>query len=226
MELNDLKRTWDNISSGRQLNETQLKGMLEKRTSNLIERIERNIRIGFGLLLIFLVFLALDDLYLSPRLLKDMEVAMKIPSWLLFLNVFSYTLIFTTFIYFVIKYYRVKKSCKLACDLKNTLVKILETLNIYRKLFLLALVSLSITMALGFTAGLYQESLLEFQGQGLSVKDILMSQLILEVFIGLIFIFGVVGGIFLLLRWGFRRLYGNYYHDLFATLKELQEMDE
>lgn len=214
------------MSSAQQLDEVQLKGMLEKRTTNLIDRIERNIRIGFGILLAFVLFLALDDLYLSPRILKSMEVTLEIPSWLLFLNVFSYTLIFITFLYFVIKYYRVKRSCDVNCDLKNSLVKIIDTLKIYQKLFLLALISLTITMALGFVTGLYQETVLELQGQNLSAKDILLNQLLLEVVIGILFIGGVVGGIFLLLRWGFRRLYGNYYLHLKATLKELQEMDE
>jgi len=226
MELVDLKNTWNKLSSGRELDEGQLKTMLSKRTKNLIERIERNIRIGFVVLFILFLFFALDDLFITPKMLAEFNQNFTIPGWLLFLNVFSYTLIFTTFIFFVIKYYRVKKSCDMICNLKDTLKKMIATLNIYQRLFYLALVSITFTMALGFITGLYQESILELEQQGMSVSEIILNQLLLEIGIGLAFIIIVVGGIFLFLRWGFRKLYGNYYYKLKRTLKELEEIEE
>ena len=154
------------------------------------------------------------------------EINLTVPKWLLFLGVFSNTLIFTTFIYFVIKYYLVKRSCDVACDLKDTLRKIIDTLNLYQRLFYLALISLTLTMALGFITGLYQESVSELEKQGIPFSEIQFDQLFLEIIIGLVFLVVAVGGIFIFLRWGFRRLYGNYYHKLKQTLKELNEIDE
>lgn len=224
MELTELKKTWDKLSSSRVLNEDQLKAMLGKRTKNLFERIERNIKIGFVVLFVLILVIALDDFIISPMMVENINLT--IPNWLLFLGVFSNTLIFTTFIYFVIKYYRVKRSCDVVCDLKDTLIKIIDTLNIYQRLFYLALISLTFTMALGFIAGLYQESIFELEQQGMSFSEIILHQLLLEIAIGFVFIIIVVGGIFLFLRWGFRRLYGNYYLKLKRTLKELEEIEE
>ncbi len=223
MELTDLKKTWDKLSSNRELDEKQLKAMLGRRTKNLIERIERNIKIGFIVLFVLVFVVALDDFLITPMIMEEMH---PIPKWVFFLNVFSYTLIFTTFIYFVIKYYRVKRSCDISCELKDTLKKIIETLNLYQKLFYLALISLTITLVLGFIAGLYQGSFAKLESQGISFSEIQINQLFLEIGIGLAFIVFVVGGIFIFLRWGFRKLYGNYYHKLKRTLRELEEIDD
>ncbi len=224
MELTDLKKTWNKLLSNRELGEDQLKAMLGKRTKNLIERIERNIKIGFIILFALILIIALDEFIISPMMLE--EINLTVPKWLLFLGVFSNTLIFTTFIYFVIKYYLVKRSCDVACDLKDTLRKIIDTLNLYQRLFYLALISLTLTMALGFITGLYQESVSELEKQGIPFSEIQFDQLFLEIIIGLVFLVVTVGGIFIFLRWGFRRLYGNYYHKLKQTLKELNEIDE
>src|SRR5210317_1940063 len=121
MELTELKNAWNKLSSGRDLDEGQLKTMLSSRTKNLIERIEQNIKIGFIILFILFLFFAMDDLFITPKMLAGFDQTFIIPGWLLFLNVFSYTLIFTTFIFFVIKYYRVKKRCDMICNLRDTL---------------------------------------------------------------------------------------------------------
>ena len=224
MELKDLKNTWNKLASNNDLDESQLNAMLRKRTKNVIERIERNIKIGFVVLFALILVFAFDDFLISPMMMEDINLS--IPNWLLFLGVFSNTLIFTTFIYFAIKYYRVKRSCDITCNLKDTLRKIIDTLNIYQRLFYLALISLTLTMALGFVTGLYQGSVGEFENQVISFSEIQMGQLILTIVIGLVFLFIIVGGIFISLRWGFRKLYGNYLLKLKLTLKELEEIDE
>ncbi len=224
MELNDLKKTWDKLSANRELDEGQLKAMLGKHTKNLIERIERNIKIGFVILAGLFLVIALDEFIISPIMME--EIKLTVPNWLVFLGVFSNALIFTTFIYFVIKYYLVKRSCDASCDLKDMLRKIMETLNLYQRLFYLALISVTFTMALGFISGLYQESIIELENQGMTFSEIILNQLLLEIGIGIAFILIVVGGIFVFMRWGFRRLYGNYYHKLKQTLNELKEIEE
>jgi hypothetical protein len=224
MELTDLKKTWGKMASNRELDEKQLKAMLSKRTKNMIEQIERNIKIGFVILFGLFLLIVFDDYIISPAMLEN--VSFPVPRWLMFLGVFSNTLLFTTFIYFVIKYYRVKRSCDVICDLKDTLRKTIETLSLYQRLFYLALISLTVTMALGFIAGLYQESVTELQTQNIPFSEIQIDQLLLEIVIGLLFLIVAVGGIFVFLRWGFRRLYGNYCNKLKQTLKELNEIDE
>lgn len=85
MELTDLKKTWDKLSSNRKLDEGQLKIMLGKHTNNLIERIERNIRIGFIVLFVFFIIIALDEFVISPMMME--EIKLTVPSWLLFLHI-------------------------------------------------------------------------------------------------------------------------------------------
>lgn len=226
MDLNDLKKTWDKLGTNNQLDEAQLKSMLGKRTKSLIEKIDRNIRIGFLLLFVLIVIFALDDFLFSPLLIEGVSENLKIPNWLIFMGVFSNALIFTTFIYFVIKYYKVKRNCDVACDLRDTLTKIIDTLNIYQRMFYLALITLLVAMGSGFISGMYNGFLDGIENQGRLFSEIKTDQLILAIFIGLVILVITVGGIFLFMRWGFRRLYGNYIHKLKATLKELQGIDE
>ena len=226
MDLKDLKKTWEQISPGRELDEVQLRHMLGRRTTSLIERIDRNIKIGFGLLFILILIFVFDDFLVSPRLVSSMPQGVPIPQWLVFLAVFSNTLIFTTFLYFVIKYYRVKRSCDLDCDLRETLQKIIDTLILYQRLFYLALVTLMVNIGSAFITGLYSGEKLKLENQGAQLTDIDPQQLFLVVVIGLIILVILVGGVFLFLRWGFRKLYGNYIQKLKATLKELEEIGE
>ena len=226
MDLKDLKKTWDKMASAKELDENQLREMLGKRTKNLIERIDRNIKIGFVVLFFFILIFSLDDFLFSPLLIKGVSENLAIPNWLLFLSVFSNALIFTTFIYFVVKYYRVKRNCDIACNLKETLTKIIDTLKIYQRTFYLALIFISVTMVTGFITGMYQGTLADLEKQGIPFSEISINQLLIIILIGLLFLLITVGGIFIFLRWGFRRLYGNYLAKLKHTLKELEEINE
>jgi len=225
MDLNDLKKTWAQISAGRELDENQLHRMLSRRTTSLIERIDRNIKIGFAVLFVLIVIFAFDDLLVSPKLVESMTQGIEIPNWLVFLGVFSNALIFSTFIYFVIKYYRVKRSCDIGCDLKDTLQKIIETLMLYQRLFYLALVVFMVAIGSAFISGLYSGEKLKLERQGAQLSDIDPQQLMLVVAIGLIILAIIMGVIFFFLRWGFRKLYGNYIHKLKDTLQELEESE-
>jgi hypothetical protein len=225
MELEDLKKAWQKMGSTEELNESQIEEMLRKHTSNLIERIDRNIKIGFGILFILIALFILDDFFFSPMLLENMGSDFEIPQWLKFLSIFTNALIFTTFIYFVVKYYRVRKSCDISCNLRETLVKIIKTLRIYQRLFYLALIFLSAAMTVSFITGLYNGMEESAADSGVLLSDIPLQMLLLTILIGLVVLVLMVGGIFLLMRWGFRRLYGNYIHKLKNTLNELDELD-
>ncbi len=226
MELKDLKKTWDQISGGRELDENQLHQMLSRRTTSLIERIDRNIKIGFMILFILIILFAFDDFLLSPRLMHSMTGDIEVPQWLVFLGVFSNALIITTFIYFVIKYYRVKRSCDPDCELRETLRKIIETLTLYQRLFYLALATFMVAIGSAFLTGLYSGEKMKLETQGAQLADIDTSQLVLIVIVGLVVLTVLMGSVFLFLRWGFRRLYGNYIHKLKGTLLELEEIGE
>lgn len=225
MELQDLKRTWDQLSSRKELDESQLREILRKKTGNLIDRIDRNIRIGFVVLFALIVLFILDDFVFAPILIQEVGADVEIPGWLLFISIFANTLIFTTFIYFVLKYYRVKKQCDISCNLRETLVKIIETLRIYQRLFYLALITLTISMGLQFVSGMFTGMNQGLEEKGILLADVPFGKWVLVLLIGLAVLVVTVGGIYLLLRWGFHRLYGNYISKLKQNLRELNEID-
>ncbi|WP_340113685.1 hypothetical protein [Maribellus mangrovi] len=226
MELKDLKKTWEKMSAGRELDEDQLREMLSKRTKSLIERIDRNIKIGFVVLFVLILLFAFDDFLLSPQLLNNMTRGVNMPYWLVFLSVFANALIITTFIYFVVKYYRVKRTCDVSCELRETLKKIIQTLLLYKRLFYLALVTFMVAIGLSFVSGMFEGVNATIEDQGAQLADIEAQQLILIILIGLAVLTILVGGVFLFLRWGFRKLYGNYINKLKTTLKELETLEE
>ncbi|WP_394706681.1 hypothetical protein [uncultured Draconibacterium sp.] len=225
MELNELKKTWSKMAPSKELDENQLNTMLSKRTRSLIDRIDRNIKIGFVVLLGLILLFTFDDFIFSPETIEKYYSEMPIPNWVLFLAVFGNVLIVTTFLYFVVKYYRVKRQCDVACDLKGTLKKIIETLILYQRLFYLALASILLAMASAFTTGMYEGLNHNAELQGLQFTDIETSKLILAVLISVLIVVLFGGAIFFFLRWGFRKLYGNYIKKLKATLRELQELE-
>jgi hypothetical protein len=226
MDLELLKKTWNKIPAEEQLNEEHLKKMLGKRTKNLTDRIDRNIKIGFVILFVLILVFALDDLFLSPLMFQGQEQNVNIPLWLTFLGVFGNAMIFFTFIYFVIKYYRVKKSCDMVCDLRETLIKIIDTLKIYQTMFYLALFTLLIAIGSGFVTGLYRGFLDKVNEQGMALSEVQANQIFVVILIGLVILLLLTGAVFLFLRWGFRKLYGNYINKLKLTLHELEEIEE
>lgn len=228
MDLKDLKKTWDQYSSkenNKKLDETQIREMLRGRTRNLIEKIERNIRVGFLIIFAFIILFFIDDFIISPALVNDISNGLKIPQWILFLDIFTNFLIVTTFIFFVIRYYKVKKECDISCELPQTLKKIIDTLKLYQRLFYFAILVLVLSTATGFIAGLYKGVVFSAQEQGISISDIATGKWFLIVIIGLLALLLLTGSLYLLFRWGFRRLYGNYLQKLKLTLKELNEIE-
>ncbi|KAF0238472.1 MAG: hypothetical protein FD181_975 [Prolixibacteraceae bacterium] len=226
MDLENLKRTWDKLPTEKHLDENQLMKMIGHRTKSLIEKIDRNIKIGFWILFGIIILFALDDLILSPILMKEFGENLNIPGWVLFISVFSNFLIITTFIYFVIKYYRVKKSCEINCNLKETLIKIIGTLRIYQTLFYLALVTFLLAIGTGFVTGMYKGFLDVVQEKGMVLAEVQGDKIAQVVLLGLFILIVITGVVFFFLRWGFKKLYGNYIHKLKLALQELQEIED
>ncbi|MCG6188693.1 hypothetical protein [Maribellus maritimus] len=226
MDLKDLKKTWDKLASNKELDEAQIREMLGKRTKNLIERIDRNIRIGFFVLFALILVFILNDFVLSPELVKNFEKELELPTWLQILSVFGDVIIIVTFLVFVARYYKVKKICDQTCDLKNTLIKIISTLNFYRTLYYISIFIILISFSINFIAGVYEGVLFKAHSEGIQINEIEFGDLATTVFITLFLLLLITVGVYVFFRWGFHKLYGNYISKLKLTLKELEEINE
>lgn len=220
MDIKNLQKVWNQLSSvsasNKELGDKEILEILNKRTKSTIERIERNIRIGSVILFLIIVFLIINDFLVSPHLLHGIDQHLDIPVWLNVLDISVNSLIVILFVLFVFRYFQVKKSCVGVCDLRNTLIKIIRILTIYRRLFGLALIIFLFSSGSGFIAGLYE---------GITLHNVPGRNLPVVIFFGILVLAIITGGLFLFLRWGFRRLYGNYLDRLKLNLNELDELD-
>ena len=226
MELNELKTAWNKFSSKdankHQLGEEAILNMLKKRTKNLIERIDRNIKIGFGVLILLSLFFIFDDFFLTPSLAKGIEI----PFWILVIDGINTVFILGTFIYFSLSYQSVKKTYSYNNDLRNVLQSIIKILYTYQRLFYVALAILLLVLSVNFVTGLFGGVEMKADELGANMFDLGSSpQMIGTIILGMMILLAFISGLFFLFHWGFRKLYGNYISELKETLQELDEME-
>jgi len=227
MDLEELKSAWSTYSSKEEskhrLGKDLISEMLKNKSHSLVERIDRNIQIGMMVILLFIAYIVIDDLYLSKLLIEE---PVQYPTWLVPIDVFSNVLIVTTYLFFVLRYFRIKKSFSPDNQLKALLTGILETIKIYRRMFYLAVVILLINMIVGFSAGLYLGVKFKADSTLGGIQHLTTSKMITIIMIGLAILIPFIALTFYLLRWGFNRLYGRYQVGLTETLLELNESSD
>jgi hypothetical protein len=224
MELKDLKSAWDTYSSQEvdkhRLGKENINELLKKQTKTLVDRIDRNIRIGMAVILVFIAYVIVDDIYLSKLILTE---PIKYPSWMIPMDIFSNVIIVTTYLFFVWRYFRIKRSFSPDTQLKDLLNGILNTLKMYQRLFYLAVVILLINMVVSFAAGLYQGVKYKVGSVSGGMEHLATSKILIIIGVGLAILIPLIAVTFFVLRWGFNRLYGRYLVRLNETLQELDE---
>ncbi|BBE18852.1 hypothetical protein AQPE_3022 [Aquipluma nitroreducens] len=229
MDIKDLKSAWDMYSSQEmdkhRLGKESIHELLKNRTQSLVDRIDRNMRIGLGILLLFIIYLIIDSIFMSDLFSAIGYRDIEYPKWLIPIDIFSTTLIITTYLFFVIRYIKIKRSFSIQLQLKDLLHGILETLKTYRRMFYLAVVIFIINIIVSFIAGVYQG--LKFKADSVSNGVITLNthQILTIVGISLLIIVPMIALSFFALRWGFNKLYGKYLQSLSETLKELDESE-
>lgn len=226
MEFKDLKSAWDKYSSQEvdkhHLGKESIHELLRTKTKTLVDRIDRNIKIGLAILLVFIASTFVDDIFI-PKI-KIIE-SIEYPTWFLPMEIFSNLLIVVTYLIFVIRYMKVKRSFTINLQLKDFLTGILDTLKTYRRMFYLAVIILMINIIVAFATGYYlgiKYNASKFPG---GLENISVSKIFLIIGVGLLFLLPIIAGTFFLLRWGFNRLYGRYLIKLNETLQELNESE-
>jgi hypothetical protein len=221
MDIKDLKSAWDTYSSQEmnkhRLGKESIHELLKNRTQSLVDRIDRNMRIGMGVLLIFIVCVVIDSVFLSDLPKAIVHKAIEYPKWLTFIDTFTTTLIITTYLFFILRYLKIKRNFSIQLHLKDLLLGIQETLKIYRRMFYLVVIILLINIIASFAAGVYQGLRL--------IENLTTSKILSAIGINLLIIVVIVGISFFILRWGFNKLYGRYLVNLDETLRELDESE-
>jgi hypothetical protein len=231
MELKDLKAAWDKYSSQEvdkhRMGKEGIHELLKKRTQTMVERIDRNTRIGMGVLGLYVAYLVLDYLFLADYFAQMiMHRSVEYPKWLEPIDVFSTALIITTYVFFVLRYFKTKRSFSLQLQLKPLLLGIQETLITYRRMFYMAITILFINFLISYTAGIYKGLQLQATAAGVTEISMTLKQVLIIGGFSLIIIVPVILLSFVLLRWGFNKLYGQYLSKLNDTLQELEETDD
>lgn len=224
MDIKDLKSAWEKYSlqemDKHRLEKENIQELLKKRTKNLLDLVDRNIRIGVGILLLFLAYVLIDSLYLSKLIVNG---PIHYPEWLMPIDVFSNFLIVSTFLFFVLRYFKTKRTFAIDHHLNKLLKGIVETLTLYRRLFYLAVGILIVNLTVSFAAGLYQG--VKYGGGSVpeGIQSISGLKILAIIGVGLAVLIPLVLLTFFLLRWGFNKLYGRYLVQLNDTLNELDE---
>ena len=226
MKLQDLKSAWTQYSSTdasrHQLNESDLQNMLRKRTLGLIERIDRNIRIGFAIFVTLSLFFILDDFVISPLLAEGTDI----PTWIILINGISVLIIVGSFIYFSTAYSRAKEDYSQSNDLKHVLQSMIHIIQTYRRLFYWALGILLLVNCINFFTGLLTGIEVAASRYRVAIEDLDHTQLFRKTAAGMVVLILLIALLFFFFRWGFRKLYGRYVTQLEETLKELEEGQE
>lgn len=217
MNLNELKKAWNKVSvdaANQELSENKIREILGKRTSSLMDRIDKNIRLG--LLILFLVIVAMYIWDMTIRSSNDaVSVPANIPDWVTIMDQGVNLLLILLFVLFFYSYNKVRRQCSTSCNLRQTLTKIIGILSFYRRLFTFALFIFLLSSGTGFIAGYYT---------GVLSYDTGVRMQPLTLLIGIVFLVLLTIALYFLFRFIFRKLYGNYIHQLKDTLAELDEL--
>ena len=221
MNIKDLQKAWSQLSAEpsvkEKLTEEQIREILGRKTNTLMERIDNNIRWGLVILFAGILTLIAWD-FLIPAVPDGItDSGQGIPVWVTMLDR-GLNLVFLVFLMiFFIQYKQVRRKCGVSCDLRQSLLKVIRILTIYRRLFVLALIIFLMASASGYLAGFYS---------GVHTRDLGAEYLPFAILAGILTLMVFTGLLFLMLRWIFRRMYGKYLKQLNQTLIELDDLGD
>lgn len=221
MEMKDLKKAWSHISNKpagqEQLTDEKIRQLLSSRTASLMERIDKNIRIGFDVLFVIIVSMIIFDYFIASNQQEGTGRIPGVPGWITFLDRGINLLIFILFIAFVVRYRHIRRKSDASFNLRQRLMQVIQVLTTYNRLFVFALVIFLIASASGYIAGYYTGITAGTPSEFFHPFSIIF---------GILTLFLLTGFLFLLLRWIFRKFYGKYLTQLKETLKELDELKQ
>lgn len=232
MELDELKSAWNKFASNEESKRTlsiqEVGKMLTTQTRDITQKIGRNIRIGVGIILVWVLFGIIVNIVVSPLLKNVLDkpyMTEKLLNWSYFTDICSYVLIFITILIFWIRYSKIEKQIIDDSNLRNTLVRLIGIVTSYKKMFYIVLVILLFYVTVAFSSGFFLETSYQIKESGLNLASLSFKGwlMIITAFSLALGAFLVV--FFLLFNFFFKRLYGRYLKKMIETLKELDEVN-
>lgn len=221
MELEELKNLWDkkNDSESNNLDDEDLLPLLKKKTHDIFSHLNRSILISIGIIGLIIAYYLLVN-YLVPQKLYENIPYVYIFSYVeLILDAF-FILIFFNFCW---TYSKIKKIDIAEENLKSILEKVLFALKTFKRSFYYGFFVFMPSLSLSFSYGMYYGVHLGLAEKGKSVDEVSFWKIVFIIFLCVLILILITGGVYLLSRWIFKKLFGNYLSLIETDLKELQE---
>jgi hypothetical protein len=226
MELLDFKKAWQKVNSDKSQREgmdvATINELLRRRSKGILSRLDRSVKFGIGFL-VFFFLITLADQFLPANFIfpSDSRVSFEVPRWINLLEWFVNLILMMSILIFVVRYRSLQAKTLADQDLKETIEKVLELLDTFKKEFYLAVIILLSGISLGFLSGAnkgFQSVQISQPSSILNVAIVVVAMLLL---LGLI-----LGSIFYIFHKGYNHLFGKYRDQLIKSLNELQENEE
>ncbi len=226
MELYELKKAWGIVSEKKdqihKVNTDDIRLMLQRRSSGILSKLERNVKIGFWLLGIFILLTITDQYFPYERIFPNYLIKhFPTPLLIKIIGLIVNCTIMLTFILFVYRFQILKIRNLASENMRVALQKVIRLLDTFKKEFYLALILFSCAEGAGFITGVWLGIHAVPDG-----KTMNLFQLIMTIFIILLIITALVSLVFYLFHKGFNSLYGKYRQQLIVTMNELDETEE
>jgi hypothetical protein len=220
MELNELKKAWGKVSEAKDqshlVNREEIVQMLRRKSSGILAKLERNVKIGFWFLGFFMLLTIADQYFPSY-----IDQQLKTPMAISIIGVIVNCLLMFTFVLFVYRFHKLKIKSLASNNIKIALRKVIQLLDTFKKEFYFALMILLLAQGAGFILGFWEGISYNSVPGKLDLKTIFIAGLIIVAVMSTL-----IACIFYLFHKGFDSLYGKYRQQLIATLNELEETTE
>lgn len=226
MELNDLKKAWQNSTSdkvrSKELDASKIDKMLHSRGKGILSRLDRSVKIGIWFL-VFFFFLTLADLLVPAEFVfpDKLDVSLEVPIWIHLLEWIVNLTLMVSILLFVVRYRRLQVHTLADQNLQGAIQKVLKLLDTFKKEFYVSVAILSAGIGLGFLSGAQKGFETINTVQAPDTTSIVIASLMMLVLLGLL-----IGSILYIFHKGFNLLFGKYHDQLIQSLNELQENEE
>lgn len=196
MDIDNLKSTWQALQNQPEpvFENEQIRKLLRGKANDTISKIKRSILIEGGLTLLLSIFLMVNkSWFYSPFIIPYLATVMGL-----------------CLVWYAFKYSRIRK-IDLQKNLKQTLQQLINTLDLYLKVYLYG----------SFVLGLFA-AVLPLLWKNVTLSHVELTKII---FISILVLISLPAYYFLI-KWYIKNLYGNYVTELKEELKELEDLDE